>query len=115
MNSLMEVSMNDDAHKFTSDASETNSLENAKKLKENRLRCRILKPLLRYPFNSITKIKQRKRRRTKNFFSFIGVGFLTVSCLISIRYDSHDLAFIPTQKAQKHLQRHHCMQRTGPF
>ena len=26
--------MNDDAHKFTSDASETNSLENAKKLKE---------------------------------------------------------------------------------
>ena len=28
--------MNDDAHKFTSDASETNSLENAKKLKEDR-------------------------------------------------------------------------------
>ena len=26
--------MNDDAHKFTSDASETNSLENAKKLKD---------------------------------------------------------------------------------
>ena len=61
-------SMNDDAHKFTSDASETNSLENAKKLKENRLRCRILKPLLRYPFNSITKIKQRKRRENKEFF-----------------------------------------------
>ena len=109
----MEVSMNDDAHKFTSDASETNSLENAKKLKENRLRCRNLKPLLRsIQFNYENQTKKKIEQR---IFSFIGVGFLTVSCLISIRYDSHDLAFIPTQKAQKHLQRHHCMQRTGPF
>ena len=57
----------------------------------------------------------KKKKGEQRIFSFIGVGFLTVSCLISIRYDSHDLAFIPTQKAQKHLQRHHCMQRTGPF
>ena len=66
MNSLMEVSMNDDAHKFTSDASETNSLENAKKLKENRLRCRNLKPLLKSI--QLPKSNKEKEGRTKNFF-----------------------------------------------
>ena len=65
--------MNDDAHKFTSDASETNSLENAKKLKENRLRCRNLKPLLRsIQFNYENQTKKKIEQR---IFSFIEVGF----------------------------------------
>ena len=79
MNSFIEVSMNDDAHKFTSDASETNSLENAKKLKENRLRCRNLKPLL--SSIQLPKSNKEKEGRTKNFFIHWSRFFL--DCILS--------------------------------
>ena len=65
--------MNDDAHKFTSDASETNSLENAKKLKENRLQELETSSKISIQFNYENQTKKKKGEQ--RIFSFIGVGF----------------------------------------